>query len=98
MAAIYQGETLLEEKVIKEVKLATGYDGVDTGIVDVAEGQTVKVYLKTSMQETDNDSNGGIRPAVIAVIAAVVIAVVGLAVALIVTKKAKATPPKTTEE
>jgi hypothetical protein len=50
MAAIYNGSTLVEEKAIKEVKLVPGYDGVETGIVEVAEGQTVKVYLKTTIK------------------------------------------------
>jgi len=48
MAAYYEGQTLKEEKVIQEVKMAPGYDNVETGVVEVAEGQTVKVYLKTS--------------------------------------------------
>ena len=97
MAAFYNGETLVEEKVIKEVKMASGYDGVETGIVEVAEGQTVKVYLKTTIKAPGADDNAGqgLNPALIAVIAAVAVAVIGLAVVLLVTKKRA---PKPTEE
>jgi len=48
MAAIYEGTTLKETKTIKEVAMNPGCDGVETGIVDVAEGQSVKVYLQTT--------------------------------------------------
>ena len=50
MAAYYEGSTLKEEKVLKELKLAPGCDGVEIGTVEVAEGQSVKVYLKTSVE------------------------------------------------
>ena len=52
MAAIYEGETLKEEKVLKEVKLQPGYDNVEYGIVEAAEGQSVKVYVKTDVKVT----------------------------------------------
>ena len=77
--------------------MASGYDGVETGIVEVAEGQTVKVYLKTTIKAPGADDNAGqgLNPALIAVIAAVAVAVIGLAVVLLVTKKRT---PKPTEE
>jgi len=62
MAAIYNGTTLVEEKVIKEVKMAPGYDGVETGIVDVAEGQSVKVYLKTTIKKAEDPSTQPTEP------------------------------------
>ena len=49
VAAFYEGETLKEEKVIKEVKLTRGGDGVETGVVEVPAGQSVKLYMKSDI-------------------------------------------------
>ena len=49
MADIYEGDTLKETKVIKEVKLTRGGDGVETGVVEVAEGQSVKLYMTSDI-------------------------------------------------
>ncbi len=38
-------------KTVKEVKLERGCDGVETGIVEVKAGETVKIYLKTDTTE-----------------------------------------------
>ena len=55
IAAIYEGDTLKEERVIKQVQMAPGCDGVETGIVDVAQGQRVKVSLDVpAWPESDN--------------------------------------------
>ena len=48
-------------KVIKEIKMAPGTDGVDTGVVAVAEGQTVKVYARNDSQPEPED-DGTIQP------------------------------------
>jgi len=57
MAAYYNGETLVEEKVVKEIKMAPYADSVITGIVEnQTEGQTVKVYLR------DNNPAEGEEP------------------------------------
>ena len=112
MAAFYNGSTLVEEKVIKEVKMVPGYDGVETGIVEVAEGQTVKVYLKTTVKtgeeppveepkdDEPKDEKGGLGIGVIALIASSVITVIAIAVALITNKvpAPKATPAETEEK
>jgi len=58
MAEIYEGGALKETKLIKEVKLTRGGDGVETGVVEVAEGQSVKVYM-TSDIAADAGSNNG---------------------------------------
>lgn len=50
MAAYYQGSTLKSEKAIKTLTMKPGCDGVETGIVDVPAGQSVKVYLKGAAQ------------------------------------------------
>ena len=42
-----------ETKAIKEVKMSQGYDNVETGIVEIKEGQTVKLYLKTDIAGYD---------------------------------------------
>ena len=57
MAAYYEGETLVKEETLTTVTMAPGDDGVLTGVVKVAEGQSVKVYLKTG--ETENIPNNG---------------------------------------
>jgi len=62
MAAIYNGTTLVEEKVIKEVKMTPDYDGVETGIVELAEGQSVKVYLKTTIKKAEEPSTQPTEP------------------------------------
>ena len=36
--------------VLKEVKMIPGNDGVETGIVEIKEGETVKVYMETSLK------------------------------------------------
>ena len=61
MADIYEGDVLKETKTIKEVKLTAGCDGVETGIVEVAAGQRVKVYMKTDITTgtTTPGGNGG---------------------------------------
>jgi hypothetical protein len=50
MADIWEGTTLKETKTIKELKMAPGCDGVETGVLSVAEGQSVKVYVKTDVR------------------------------------------------
>ncbi|MBQ8880728.1 MAG: PT domain-containing protein [Oscillospiraceae bacterium] len=51
MAAIYENGTLKEKKVVKEVQMKPGSDGVETGVVDVAEGQHLLVYLQTAYEK-----------------------------------------------
>ena len=46
MAEYYQGGKLSTEKAIKTVTMKPGCDGVETGVVTVASGQSVRVYLK----------------------------------------------------
>ncbi len=100
MAAFYQGEALVEEKVLKEIKMAPGYDGVETGVVELADGQTVKVYLKTSITEGGDRAKGGLSIGIIAVAVAAVVVIAAVIVALVVTKSPapKAQPAETTEE
>ena len=50
VAAYYEGDTLKEEKVLKELTLKPGCDGVEYGTVEATQGQSVKIYLKTSVQ------------------------------------------------
>ena len=58
VAAYYNGNQLVEEKVIETIKMVPGSDGVNTGIVEVAAGQSVKIYARNDSQP-DTDSNGG---------------------------------------
>ena len=57
MAAIYEGDKLVEEKVIKEIKMTANFEGVDFGVVEIAEGQTVRVYLRND-NPADEDDDG----------------------------------------
>ena len=101
IAAIYEGETLKEEKVIKEVAMNPGCDGVETGIVELAAGQTVKVYLETTNNGgTGNttEEKGGLSTGMIVIIAAAAVAVVGVIVALLLTKKPAKKAEKPAEE
>lgn len=56
---IYEGDKLVTEgKVIAEINRLPGTDSVETGVVEVKEGQSVKVYLQA---EAVSD-NGGTSP------------------------------------
>ena len=60
MKAVYEGETLVSEEALTTVTMAPGDDGVVTGIVEVAEGQSVKLYLKTG--ESDGSNHPSNKP------------------------------------
>jgi len=100
VAAIYQGDTLKEEKVIKEVQMNPGCDGVETGIVDLAEGQSVKVFLKTSYDGAADkgDGKGGLNIGLIAIIAAAIVVVAAVVIALVATSPKKKAPAQKAEE
>ena len=48
-----------EEKVIETVKMAPGSDCVNTGIVQVAAGQTVKIYARNDSKAEPENPNAG---------------------------------------
>ena len=96
-------------KVIKEIKMAPGADFVDTGIVEVSEGQTVKLYARNDSQpEPEQNSNGNDNPTgsdkkqssgdslliIVAVVGAVVLIGLIVVAVLIVFKKPAATEAK----
>jgi hypothetical protein len=56
VAAFYEGDKLVEEKVIQEVKMAPGTDHVETGIVEVKAGQSVKIYARNDSQPEPEDN------------------------------------------
>lgn len=62
VAAYYNGDQLVEEKVIEEIKMAPGSDCVNTGIVEVAAGQSVKIYARDD-SKPDPDPNGNLPDA-----------------------------------
>ena len=95
MAAYYEGDKLREEKVIKEVKMAPNMDGLEVGVVECPEGQSVKVYLKNNNPNEEDDpvfggvSDGGetnLLPILLMAVAAVVV-VAAVLVVLLTTKK-----------
>ena len=83
-AEIYQGDTLVDTKLVKELQMLPGCDGVDTGIVEVAEGQSVKLILETVTQPAAKNRN----PWLVIIIAAVL--AVGAEGYFIIKKKKKA--------
>ncbi len=96
MAAYYEGDKLIGEKVIKEVKMAANIEGVDYGVVEVAEGQTVKVYLRNDNPADDDDvpggagnASGGMDTTLIIVIAAAAVVVIAAVVVVLLTGKKK---------
>ena len=109
MADVYENGTLKEKKVIQEVKMQPGYDFVDTGIVEVSEGQSVRVYLQTSYgeqvqipttptepTETTPDSKAPAKKNNAVILAGVVVvSVVAIVLTLVLTKPKK--PAASTE-
>ena len=64
VAAYYDGETKVSEKVLQEIKMAPGTDGIETAIVkNESEGQTMLVYLRNdNPAEPDDDPVSGTEP------------------------------------
>ena len=89
VAEVYEGETKVSESVLKQVDMQPGCDGVETGLVEVTQGQSVKVYVKTAPVKTVNMG-------MIIILAAAALAVVMVVVVLVVVAKPKSTKP--TEE
>lgn len=106
MAAYYEGDKLLEEKVIKEVKMAPNMDGLEVGVVECAEGQSVKVYLKDHNPNEDDDSvfggaSGGGETNLLPILlmaAAAVVVVAAVLVVLLATKKPAKKKKKATQK
>ncbi len=112
MAAYYNGETLVTEKAVQEVKMAPGTESVLTGTVENTEGQTLKIYLKDNnpAEPEDDDVSGGdnantstddsqkFDPMIIIIAAAVAVIVAVVIVVVVVSKKKKAKATDTTPE
>ncbi len=107
VAAIYEGDTLKEEKTLKTISMKPGCDAIDTGVVEVAEGQSVKIYLKGDVQSFENDTTPG-EPVVasgdadllliVVIVAAVILAACAVVIALKKKKKVPAEKPAPAEE
>ncbi len=98
MAAYYNGDTLVEEKVVEELKLAPGTDGVNTGVVkNETEGQTLLVYLKDNNSKDSDDASakpgdgilGDIDNMLIYIIAGAVVLIIAVVVIILVASKKK---------
>lgn len=92
MAAFYNGDKLVEEKVIKEIKMTPGLERIDTGVVETPEGQSVLVYLKAESVAADNNEKTPSEPNMILILgiaAAVVIVSVAVVLLLVPKKKTK---------
>jgi hypothetical protein len=90
-------------KVIEEIKLAPGTDYVSMGIVEVKDGQTVKVYARNDSQP--EPENGGNKPSdkpgateeknddtvllIVVLVVAVILVGIAITIALLLSKKKK---------
>ena len=57
VAAYYNGNKLVEEKIIQEIQMAPNTDAVETGVVDVKSGQSVLIYLR---DDSKPEPSGGV--------------------------------------
>ena len=102
VAAYYNGNTLVEEKVIETVKMAPGTDHVSTGIVEVSDGLSVKLYARNDSkpepeagaddstndnQSTDKKTEKNNSGLIIAIVAVVVVLIAMVVVGVIVLNK-----------
>ena len=106
VAAYYNGDKLLEEKVIEEIKMAPGTDAVATGIVKLEDGQSVRLFARNDSKadpENPGQDNSGKNTAkgdetvlliVLIAAAVVLIAIVVVGVVLVTKKKPVATEEK----
>jgi len=59
MAAYYDGETLVSEEAVQEIKMAANFDGVITGVVEnKQEGKNLLVYLKDNNPAEPEEGEG----------------------------------------
>lgn len=93
VAAVYAGDQQISETVVKQLQMAPGCDGVETGIVEVAQGQTVKVFLRDAPIVTESQQDSGKNLTPIVILAAVIVAAVGaVVVVLLLPKRPKPQP------
>jgi len=105
VAAYYEGDKLVEEKVLKEIKMAPNTDGVETAVVAVESGKAVRIYARNDSKTEDSNTgtdggdimpgnDGGSNMLTIIIIAVVaVLAIAAVVVVLLVMKKKKAAAP-----
>ena len=104
MAAYYDGETLVSEEVVKEVKMAPNTDYVDFGVVENKQaGKKLVVYLKDNNPAeeeevitpegddpaVDDGSTNGLDTTTIIIIAAAAVAVIAVVVVISVVSAKK---------
>ena len=104
MAAYYDGDTLVSEEVVKEIKMAPNGDNVAIGVVEnKQEGKTMRVYLKDNnpAEEEDDATTGGdntkdpaddgakLDPIIIIIAAAAVVAIAVVVIVIVAVSKKK---------
>ncbi len=100
MAAYYDANgKLVSEEVVRTITLTANADGVDTGVVENKEGQSLKIYLKSGDAGDNNNNNnnqggqtgedGGSLGLIIGIAAGAVVLIAAVVVVLIVLKKKK---------
>ena len=94
MAEFYDAEgKLVEKKAISTFNLIANADGVESGIIEVAEGQSVKVYLATADESNSDGNSSSNTGLIIGIAAGAVVLVAAVVVVLILVKKKKPTTP-----
>ena len=110
VAEYYNGSSLVETKVLKEIKMAPGTDAVTTGIVKLENGQSVKIYARND-SKADPDTPNVDKPAdtnqpksqnntlmlIVTIVGAIVFLALVVVAVLIVLKKPAAKEEKTEE-
>ena len=101
MAAFYDANgKLIKEEAVKTITMTANADGIEHGIVEnAAEGQTVKIYLKSGDAGNNNNNNnnqggqtekdGGSLGLIIGIAAGAVVLIAAVVVVLLVLKKKK---------
>lgn len=90
MAEFYEGEKLAEKKALRVITLAPNSEGEETGAVEVAEGQRVKIYIPGAAQQAQQIKT--------ILTVAIPLAVIVIVVVAILAKKKKKNAPEPTEE
>ena len=102
VAAYYNGDTLVSEEVIQEVKMAPNEDGIAYGVVEKVEGQTMNIYLNDNNPDEEEEEKppvNEIKPGsdytiMILIIAVTLLIAAGVVALLLVRKKKKLTQNK----
>lgn len=93
MADIYEDDKVTEKKSLQEITLEPGQEGVETGTVELAEGQSVKFYLRDPAAE-----RAKLIKTILTVAIPLVVVIAIVVAAILVRKKKKNAPQEAPTE